>query len=274
MSKKTDLVIGAIGGYQWEQVDVWALSLIKSGFTGIGAVIVYDDNETVINNLTTLGFQVIRMPLRGTVFNQRFQDFYDVVSASADDIRYAIVTDVRDIYFQSNPSTWLEMHLKKSFVAVSEGIQYKNEAWNRDNMLSGFPQHSARMMDTTVHNVGVLAGKAHAIADLCLSISMAAKSSGFQVADQSGYNLLLDMHSYKNDAQTVTSEDGFACQAGTFADPNKIETFRPHLLEPEPTFDEEGVKTSTGKLYPIVHQYDRVPEWNALLRKKLNEKLK
>ena len=274
MSKKTDLIIGAVGGYQWEQIDVWALSLLKSGFSGIGAVIVYDDNETVINNLSSLGFQVIRMPLNGTVFNQRFQDFYDVISASADDIRYAIVTDVRDIYFQSNPSTWLEDNLKKSFVAVSEGIQYKNEAWNRDNMVSSFPQHSARMMETTVHNVGVLAGKAPAVADLCLNIAMVAKSSGFQVADQSGFNLLIDMHSYRNDAHIVKSEDGFACQAGTFADPNKIDAFRPHLLEPEPFLDEEGVKTNSGKLYPIVHQYDRVPEWSTLLRKKLNEKLK
>ena len=67
MSKKTDLIIGAVGGYQWEQIDVWALSLLKSGFSGIGAVIVYDDNETVINNLSSLGFQVQERSCQWTI---------------------------------------------------------------------------------------------------------------------------------------------------------------------------------------------------------------
>lgn len=274
-SDKKDLVLGAVGGYKWEQIDVWALSLIKSGFTGIGAVIVYDDNKTVIDNLRSIGFQVITMPLRGSVFNQRFYDFHEVMAGALSDLRYAVVTDVRDVYFQSDPTIWLEQNLKKGkqFLAVSEGIQFKNEAWNAGNVTSGYPSLAARVMDKTVYNVGVLAGEAPAVSDLCLAIGMTAKSSGFQVADQSGYNLLLDMEPYKRAAQIVNSEEGFACQAGTFADPNKIDGFRPHLQEPEPMLTDEGVTTAGGLLYPIVHQYDRVPDWNTKLRTVLNDKL-
>ncbi len=272
---KKDLVLGAVGGYQWEQIDVWALSLVKSGFSGIGAVIVYDNNKTVINNLKSIGFQVIEMPLRGSVFNQRFYDFAEVMSGALSDLRYAIVTDVRDIYFQTDPTVWLEQNLKpeKQFVAVSEGICFKHEAWNANNAQSGYPTLAHRIMDKCVYNVGVLAGEADSVSDLCLAIGAMAKSSGFQVADQSGYNLLLDMPPYKKAAQLVSSEDGFACQAGTFADPKKIDGFRPHLLEPEPMYTEDGVKTAGGLLYPIVHQYDRVPTWNAGLRTKLNNRL-
>ena len=274
-TQKKDLVIGAVGGYQWEQIDVWALSLVKSGFTGIGAVIVYDNNKTVIDNLRSIGFQVIEMPLRGTVFNQRFYDFNEVMQGSIHDLRYAIVTDVRDVYFQTDPTLWLEKNLKKgrSFVAVSEGIKFKDEAWNAGNVQNGYPALAHRVMDKCVYNVGVLAGEAAAVSDLCLSIGAMAKSSGFQVADQSGYNLLLDMEPYKRVAQIVHSEEGFACQAGTFADPNKIAGFRPNLLEPEPVLTPEGVTTAGGLLYPIVHQYDRVPAWNQQLRTALNEKL-
>ena len=274
MSSKTDLVIGAVGGYGWEQIEVWALSLVKSGFDGIGAIIVYDKNETVINNLKSLGFQVIEMPLRGTVYNQRFQDFYEVISGSVNDLRYVIVTDVRDVYFQTNPITWLEQNLTKPMLATSEGLLYKDEPWGRDNMTAGFPHLAARMMETTIHNVGILAGDAATIADLCLQVTMTARSTGYQVADQSGFNVLLNSVPYKAVTQFVNSEDGFTCQSGTFADPSKIAMFRPNLLEPEPKLDEEGVKTAGGKLYPIVHQYDRIPEWNAFLRKTLNEKLK
>lgn len=272
---KQDLVLGAVGGYQWEQIDVWALSLVKSGFSGIGAVIVYDDNKTVINNLKSIGFQVIEMPLRGSVFNQRFYDFSEVMSGALSDLRYAIVTDVRDIFFQSDPTVWLEQNLKadKQFVAVSEGIQFKNESWNANNAQSGYPALAHRIMDKCVYNVGVLAGEAASVSDLCLAIGSMAKSSGFQVADQSGYNLLLDMEPYTRAAQIVKSEDGFACQAGTFADPKKINGFRPNLLEPESIYTGDAVTTAGGLVYPIVHQYDRVPAWNTGLRTKLNDRL-
>jgi hypothetical protein len=273
---KKDIVLGAVGGYQWEQIDVWALSLAKSGFQGIGAVIVYDNNETVIRNLKQIGFQVITMPLRAHVFNQRFFDFSEVLTPALSDLRYAIVTDVRDVYFQSDPTVWLEANLKKGkkFLAVSEGIRFKDESWNANNVTSGFPALKHRVWEEPVYNVGVLAGEATSVADLCLAVGTIAKSSGFVPADQSGYNILLGMEPYKSVAQICASEDGFACQAGTFADPNKIEGFRPNLMEPEPVLDGQDVKTAGGLIYPVVHQYDRVPAWNHALRVKLNDKLR
>ena len=66
-------------------------------------------------------------------------------------------------------------------------------------------------------------------------------------------------------------KDGWACQAGTVADPNKMETFRPKLLEPEPIYKDNIVYTSTGKPFAIVHQYDRVPEWKDYISKKYNQ---
>ena len=268
---KSDLVLGAVGGYKWEQIQVWALSLLASGFSGVGGIIVYDDNKDVIEKMTGLGFQVIRMPLKGSVFNQRFYDFATVIN---DEFRYVVVTDVRDVYFQKNPIEWLEENLEEGdFVATSEGLQYKNESWNADNLMAGFPDMYKRLKEKCVYNVGVLAGEAQAVSDLCFAIGSMAKSASFGVADQSGFNILLDLEPYKSHTHFVNSEDGFACQAGTFADPTKIDRFRQYLLEPEPKMDEEGIKTNGGKLYHIIHQYDRVPEWEAAIRKTLQSKL-
>jgi hypothetical protein len=280
MAKK-DLVLAAAGGYSWDKIDVWALSLVKSGFQGIGAVIIYDDpaniseiNQKNIDNLKNIGFQVVVMPLRGTVFNQRFFDFHEIMQGALKDLRYAVITDIRDVYFQSNPIDWLEANLSKSLYACSESLRYKDESWNADNLVKGFPFQAPYLMNNPVYNVGVLAGKAKAVADITLGIGMAAKSSGFNVADQSGYNVLLSMDAFAKSVQFGKSEDGFACQAGTTGDPTKIERFRPNLLEPEPILDAEGVKTSGGLLYPIVHQYDRAPLWDTQLRNSLNEKLR
>lgn len=158
---------------------------------------------------------------------------------------------------------------KRPFLAVSESVRYADEEWNRDNLRNSFPAYFDRLRSKAVCNVGVLAGQAGMVADLCLAVSRIAESAGVPVADQSGYNLLLDMEPYRSAVQFVASEDGFACQAGTIADPLKIEKLRPFLLEPEPKLDAGGVQTAAGKLYPIVHQYDRVPEWNQALRRRL-----
>jgi hypothetical protein len=64
------------------------------------------------------------------------------------------------------------------------------------------------------------------------------------------------------------SEDGWACQLGTTADPSKIHQFKPLLLEPSPTIKDDIVTTSKGTPYYIVHQYDRVPEWRKLIEVK------
>jgi hypothetical protein len=63
----------------------------------------------------------------------------------------------------------------------------------------------------------------------------------------------------------MNSEDGWAAQLGTTADPSKIEQFRPFLLEAEPKMNDDKVTTSTGKIFTIVHQYDRVPEWRKII---------
>jgi hypothetical protein len=276
----SDLILAAAGGYSWNNIDVWAISLRASGYEGDVGVVLYDNpnnprQETKINieNLSILGIQVFLKPLSESIYNQRFDDFYQIIRSVQDDLRYVIVTDIRDVLFQTNPVTWLEENLSKKLYAVSEGILYQNEPWGRDNVIQGFPTHAPRLLENCIYNVGVLAGEARMVADICLATSMMAKASGFPIADQSGYNFLLDMEAYKDAVQYGKSEDGFTCMAGTFSDPTKIDAFRPNLLEPEPYLDVEGVKTNSGKLFSIVHQYDRVPAWNLQLRQDLNNKI-
>lgn len=272
MGAKKDIVIGAATGYEWADIEVWATSLVTSEFAGLGAVIVYDRDrrgDIVAENLESLGLHAVRMPLRGSVYNQRFEDIAYVLRKLAHSLRFAVVTDVRDVYFQSDPIKWLETHLERPFLAVSEAVRYADEEWNRDNLQRSFPAQAERLRSKVVRNVGVLAGQTGTVADLCLAISLTAESAGVSVADQSAYNLLLDMEPYRSAVQLVASEDGFACQAGTVGDPGKVGALRPFLVEPEPVLAEEGVQTAAGTLYPIVHQYDRVPEWDRALRSRL-----
>ncbi len=259
-----DIVLAGASKYQWHQLQHWAVSLRKV-YSGKIVVILYDANPVIEAKLAELNIDVRRERIRTTVWNQRFEDFGKVIGEG--DYRYAVVTDIRDVVFQSDPFAWLESNLSRSIYAVSEGMLYRDEPWNAKNLRDGYPHLVERVVNKTIYNVGVLAGDAKHVADLCLAVGIIAKSSGFNVADQSGYNLLLAMHPYVEATQFGMSEDGFACQAGTLADPSKIANFRPHLLEPEPILTDQGVTTSSGKLYAIVHQYDRVPSWQQYFDK-------
>jgi len=270
VADKQDLVLGAVGGLGWDQVEIWARSLASCGFKGIGAMIVYDeDDNEVAGNLRAMGFQVIRAPLTGPMMIQRFEDFHNVIAAAADQLRYVVVADVRDVYFQSDPMAWLERNLTRPFLAVSEGIAHRHEQWNHANVQHSFPFAEARLMDRCVYCAGVMAGEARPLADLLLAVGLVARSSGFRTADQAAYNLLLDLEPYRSVCQFTRSEDGFACQVATLADPARRLLLEPHLLEPAPVFGPDGMRTAGGDLYAIVHQYDRTPEYHAAYRRML-----
>ena len=79
---------------------------------------------------------------------------------------------------------------------------------------------------------------------------------------------MISQSPYKKTSHYFKSEDAWACQLGTTVDPAKIDEFKPKLLEASPIMEGGVVKTSKGKPFTIVHQYDRVPSWRHLIQMK------
>ena len=65
----------------------------------------------------------------------------------------------------------------------------------------------------------------------------------------------------------------WACELGTVMDPAKIEQFRPNLLFSEPIWNGEQVMRPplARSPYPVVHQYDRVPELKKFIQDKYKQ---
>ena len=89
-----------------------------------------------------------------------------------------------------------------------------------------------------------------------------------QICDQSTFNFMISQPPYTKTSRYLKSEDGWACQLGTTVDPAKIDQFKPLLLEESPIMEGGIVKTSKGKPFTIVHQYDRVPAWRHIIQMK------
>ena len=211
--------------------------------------------------------------IKAPVHVARFLTIYDFLKTTWQNYNHVVTTDVKDVYFQTNPITWLELNLKgKKLVAGSEGMRYKDEPWGNENLMQAYgPYVHELFKNNEIYNVGTIGGVSEYVKDMMFNILFNAINRPIPICDQAVYNVLIQTQPFKGVTYFAKQIDGWACQAGTTVDPSKIESFRPHLLEPEPKFEDGIVKTSLGRPFAIVHQYDRVPVWKEHIKQKYQQ---
>jgi hypothetical protein len=278
-----DLIVGCATNYDWSKLKYWVNSINRSGFEGDKVLILMNCDKDTVEKISNSGFSIIAFNQDSNgnltynsnmmVHVERFFHIYQLLKNNL--YRYVITTDVKDVVFQQNPSVWLENKFTDSddLIFSSESMKYKDEPWGNQNLMETFgPQIYEDFKNNTIFNVGVLAGRGYAMRDLMMNIFASCLHRPIKICDQSTFNFLISRHPYLKSSIYSKSEDGWACQLGTTADPSKIEQFRPFLLEPSPKMEDDKVLTSEGKEYIIVHQYDRVPEWKKVIEAKYDDK--
>jgi len=278
-----DLIVGCATNYDWSKLKYWVNSINASGFSGDKVLILMNCDKDTTQKVTDAGFSIIafNQDAEGNLTYQsqlmvHVERFIHIYKLLKDNLyRYVITTDVKDVIFQQNPSVWLEnnLHDKEDLVFSSESIKYKDEPWGRENLTQCYGQGIYEdFKNNTIFNVGVLAGRGYAMRDLTLQLFLNCINRPIPIVDQAVFNVMISRHPYLESSMYTVSEDAWACQLGTTADPSKIESFRPFLLEPSPKLDGDKVVTSKGIEYTIVHQYDRVPEWKKIIEAKYDDK--
>ena len=276
-----DLIVGCATNYDWSKLKYWVNSINASGFEGDKVLILMNCDKDTVQKITDAGFSIIafNQDANGNLTYQsqlmvhveRFVHIYKLLKDNQ--YRFVITTDVKDVIFQKNPSTWLENNLtdKEDLIFASESIKYKDEPWGRENLTQCYGQGIYEdFKNNTIFNVGVLAGRGYAMRDLVLQLFLNCLNRPIPIVDQAVFNVMVSRHPYLDSSMYTTSETGWACQLGTTADPSKVDSFRPFLLEPSPKLEGDKVVTSEGIEYTIVHQYDRVPEWKKVIEEKYN----
>ncbi len=276
-----DVIVGCATNYDWSKLKYWVNSINQSGFEGDKVLVLMNCDKDTVQKVTDAGFSIIAFNQDGEgnltyqsqlmVHVERFIHIHKLLKSN--DYRYAITTDVKDVIFQKNPIEWLENNLPDGddLIFSSESLKYKDEPWGRENITQCYGQGIYEdFKNNTIFNVGVLAGRGYAMRDLTLQLFLNCLNRPIPIVDQAVFNVMISRHPYLRTSLYAASEDGWACQLGTTADPNKIDEFGPHLLEPLPKLENNKVVTSTGIEYTIVHQYDRNPEWKKVIEAKYN----
>jgi hypothetical protein len=273
---KRNLIIGAFTKYNYNQLRPWVESIDEVGIDCDKVMVVFDTNRETVEELNKRDWKcmIIQQKSQLPIHVERFIRIYEYLETVWNKYEYVVTTDVRDIYFQSDPFVWLKNNLKDNqrIVSGSESILYENEPWGNENLLQTYGSWiHEKFKKKEIYNVGTLGGDSEYIKDLCLNIAINAVNRPIPIVDQAVFNMLIHTQPYSDVFLPAKHRDGWACQAGTVIDPFKIDNFRQYLLEPSPEFKNGKVVTSrkglvpVGTPYCIVHQYDRVPDWKKMI---------
>tara|TARA_Y100000592_G_C5474909_1_gene321710 strand:- start:2708 stop:3547 length:840 start_codon:yes stop_codon:yes gene_type:complete len=274
-----NLIIGCASNYDWSTLQYWCNSINQSGFDGDKVLVLMNCDKTTVLKVQEEGFKIIAFNKddEGNLTHEskmpphveRFLHIYEYLR-KADPYDWVVTTDVKDVIFQSDPCKALsEMKSDADLYFSSESILYKDEPWGDQNLLDTYgPYVHDIFKENEIYNVGVLGGTGEAMKSLMINIFSSCMGKPIQICDQSTFNFMISQPPYKKTSHYFKSEDGWACQLGTTVDPAKIDEFKPKLLEASPMMEGGIVKTSKGKPFTIVHQYDRVPAWRHLIQMK------
>jgi hypothetical protein len=283
-----DLIVTTISeNYVWTDINNWISSLKNTTYSGDILVIAYnfEDNHSHLEKLRDMGVTILapNNTFRGEIENKFVWHSGEVNPSNANKLIHnvrlfhlwqyfnetnldkgydrVIFTDGRDVYFQTNPSDWLDSNMKSDVIVPSEAVTYENEPWNRNNLLSNYGPYLYEYLlkEKSACNVGTFACKADIVRDLCLILYLMSNNTGH--ADQPSFNIITNTL-LKDKSQWVDYNDSWALQIGTIV--NELDKY---------------VDTKDGLLYPknsstpysLVHQYDRIPHLKSFVDKKFNQ---
>lgn len=280
-----DVIVGCITGYTFDKIKPWVNSLDRSGFDGVKVMLCYNIDYATVEELVKRKYTIFAFGKdeenkkfiykeNFSIVVERFLHLWHFLKKLQGQYRYIISTDVKDVIFQTNPSTWLEENIGNKEINVAcESIRYKDEEWGNHNLYKAFGSlvHDHNK-DNLIYNAGTVSGKFDTMLDFFLNVYMMCNGTshfteGGGGPDQAAVNILLNMKSYKDITNFAMSEDGYAAQLGTTG-PQIVGKYGDKLVEKPPILVDNMVCTSKGKPFAIVHQYDRVPEWKEIIEKK------
>ena len=273
-----DLVLGVVKNYDWPQLRAYAGSLTRSGFSGTKLLFVNNISTPARLHLVRLGFTLIDFfcdDRDGFIIRGRFKPVTEYLSANYQNYRYIIWTDVRDVVFQTNPSTWLETHLSPNqLLGAKECWKIKDEGFNNRWARETTPEAYEWLKEEEACCGGTLAGTAEAVTAVLNGIYAMVRDNP-QANDQGALNYLL-RKTFKEIARVPKMEEGFAVMAAAFHTPtfNSYVDASIPLTDDIPLFDKENgvvLAPNSNILFSIVHQYDRDASWIPIIEGKYHD---
>jgi hypothetical protein len=178
---------------------------------------------------------------------------------------------VFDVIFQNNPFTKMNFDEFDLFVS-GEGVNVNQEPWNSDNISKLFPEEIGNCLKNEVICSGIIAGKKipmlklyRKMFDLCEN-----STNNHNIKDQAALIVMISKNQLPN-LKIFNLDDGWSMHCAV-SGPTQFFTswgFKDNIKYKIPKMIDGFVCTGDGKKYDIVHQFNRIPEWNHIINENM-----
>lgn len=274
-----DLIIGMATKYDWEQLEPFVLSIMRSGFDGDKVLFVRDNPKETLDRLLDLGFTLLQLSPRAEnepkyfPYVQRFLLIHQFLVQHP--YRYVFCADTRDLVFQHNPTTWVEEHIGESKLIVApEYIAHKDQAGNMAWLHQGFAEVESWMAPRPIFCSGLISGQAAYVRDLSLAIYLMARhlSEHMWGSDQPVFNFIMQQKAYSDITLVPAMKDHWAVNCCVLSSTsNRRAMFDAPPPRPFVTDWNYGIPDLSE--FTIVHQYDRIPPLQEIIQKRYKSDL-
>jgi len=263
----------------FNKIKVWAFSFQKVCKDKDVCLICLDATDEEIEMCRSIGIKAFKSELDkdsyGDVNHKRLKPARDFIESSS--YKYFLVTDVFDVLFQQDPFEKLDFDSYDVF-AGKEGILVNEEPWNFDNIKKLFPDKIESCVGHPVVCSGIIAGKKEALIpvyekmfDMCQNES----TDDHAIKDQAAFIVMISNDQIPK-LKLFDLNEGWAVHCAVAGPTNLFEGwgFKGKILESGLALPQlKSGKIKTGEeLFDIVHQFNRIPEWEeSLIGEYINE---
>ena len=159
--EKRNLIIGGFTNYGINELKPWVLSAreVAKENTDIVLMVGKTDKET-IQWLEGEGISLYNMAdvPNIPIHVLRFLSIYEFLRHNWADYKFVVTTDVKDVYFQSDPFERMESIFvpgtTSRLIIASEELKYKDESWGDENLMQTYgPYVYEQFKNNTIYNI-------------------------------------------------------------------------------------------------------------------------
>jgi hypothetical protein len=189
------------------------------------------------------------------------------------DTDLVLSTDVFDVFFQGDPFEKLDIDNYDIWVS-GEGVNVNQCPWNHQNVSVLFPNSVDSCRSKEIINSGIIAGKRlpmislyEKMIDLCENVSTDAHN----IKDQAALIVLVGEDEIPR-LKKFNLDDAWAMHCHVSGPSHFFEAwgYKNNIKYGLPKIENNLVLTADGKRYDLVHQFNRIPIWDKIIKKSIS----
>ena len=253
------------------KIKVWSGSFKKHCPDGEVVLLCANSTPEDLKACEDIGVKAVLVEVKDehTINHQRLIHIKDYL-LQRDEKDLFLISDVFDVLFQTSPFDLYDLENHDVYVG-EEGVDVHEEPWNFSNIGGLFPKALNLCLQHPVVCSGIIGGKRDALIKLYTRMYVMCEeesTNAHNIKDQAALIVMLA----KNEVERVKIfklKDGWSVHCAVAGPTQFFELwgFKNKLVSkgtPIP-YMEDGVVKTERKAYAMVHQFNRIPEWNLLL---------